>query len=407
MRGSPGNRVLMLLENSPYVSDSRVRREAETLVGAGYQVTVISPANSAGPGTMVLNGVRVYRYPLPPTSSGFLGYLVEYGYSLVVAFFLSIYVFFRHGFDIIHAHNPPDLYVLIAAFYKPFGKRFVFDHHDLAPEMYYARFGGQGNPLVFRALQFFERLSCRLADHVIATNHSYRAMEMERGGVPAERITVVRNAPDPKRMRLVEPDPQLRQSGKAIIGYVGALGAQDGLDYLLRALRHLVYDLGRTDFYCVIVGKGDTLPALRQLATELRINDHVHFTGWVSDDDLLRYLSSADICVDPDPKNPFNDRSTMIKMMEYMALAKPIVAFDLTEHRVTAQDAAVYARPNDELDFARRIAELIDDPERRRVMGLRGQERVTTQLEWSHQAAQLLSVYDRLAPVAQTVRAEG
>jgi glycosyltransferase involved in cell wall biosynthesis len=231
---------------------------------------------------------------------------------------------------------------------------------------------------------------------VIATNESYRAIEMARGRVPAERITVVRNGPHLESLHPVEPDAALRQRAGTILGYVGRMGPQDGVDYLLRALYHLVYDLDRRDVFCVIIGKGDMLPELKTLAKELDVEKHVWFTGWIPDEDLIRYLSTADICIDPDPSNPFNDHSTMVKMMEYMALGKPIVAFDLPEHRVTAQAAALYARPNDELDFARQIAALMDDPERRKTMGQQGQERVETELAWSHQEEHLLEAYDAL-----------
>lgn len=393
---SAGSHVLMLLENDHYPQDSRVRNEASTLVSAGYQVSVICPKSSGQRWRESVNGVRVYRYPAPPAGSGFLTYLWEYGYCLVMSFVLSIVVAFRRKIDIIHTHNPPDIFVLIAMFYKVLGARVVFDHHDLAPEMYYARFGNKGHRLVYRALVFFERLSCRVADHVIATNQSYKAVQMERHGVPEERITIVRNGPDLDRLQRVDPDPDLSQNAVTIIGYVGTMGFQDGIDYFLRAVRHLVYDLRRTDVFCVLVGKGDAWQSLRAYATELEIDKYVWFTGRISDVDLLRYLSAADICVDPDPSNPFNDRSTMIKMMEYMALGKPIVAFDLPEHRVTAQDAAVYARPNDELDFATKIAWLMDHPEERRERGSKGRKRVETTLAWPHQVNDLLEVYRSL-----------
>ena len=393
MKASAGRRVLMLLENAPYSEDPRVAREAATLVSAGYEVSVICPSGPQQHWREVLDGVHIYDFPSPPDADGFLGYLVEYGYSMVATFFISLVVCLREGLDIIHAHNPPDTFVFIAALYKLLGKAFVFDHHDLAPELYRARFKDGGSGLVYEALVLLEKLSCRLADCVIATNESYKGVEMERGNVPDERITIVRNGPDLERLQPVEPDPVLRQRANTILGYVGGLGPQDGVDYLLRALGHLVYDFGRRDILCVIVGKGNVLPDLKALARELHIEEYVWFTGWIPDGDMIRYLSTADICVDPDPSNPFNDRCTMVKMMEYMALGKPIVAFDLPEHRVTAQDAAVYARPNDELDFAQRILALMDDPERREKMGQIGRHRVETELAWPHQEQYLLEAY--------------
>ena len=392
-----GRRVLMLLENNPYPQDARVRREARTLAEAGYQVTVISPARPGQPWRETIDGVRAYRYPSLPEASGVVGYLFEYGYSAVAMFVLSLLVYLREGFDVIHAANPPDTLVFIAAAYKLLGKRFVYDHHDLVPELYYARLAGRGNRLTHFGLLVLEKLSLRYADHVIATNESYRAMEMERGGVRPERITIVRNGPELNSRQVIEPDPGLRQKGKTIIGYVGVMGIQDGVDYLLRALHHLVYDMGRRDVFCVLIGGlGSAQPSLRRLATQLGLDDYVWFTGWVSDADLLRYIASADICVDPDPSNPFNDRSTMTKMLEYMAQGKPIVAFDLPEHRFTAQAAAMYARPSDELEFARAVAQLMDDPARRQAMGVFGRRRVETELAWHYSARNLVEAYRRL-----------
>jgi len=242
-----------------------------------------------------------------------------------------------------------------------------------------------------------EKLSLRYADHVIATNESYKAVEMRRGGVPPERITIVRNGPEANGGQLAEPDARLRQTGRTIIGYVGVMGPQDGLDYLLRALDHLVHDLGRTQVLCVLIGgHGSAQPSLKRLAKQLGLDDHVWFTGWVSDVDLLRYIASADICVDPDPSNPFNDQSTMIKMLQYMAQAKPIVAFDLPEHRFTAQDAALYVQPNDELAFARALAQLMDDPKRREAMGAFGHERIRSKLAWHYSVQNLVGAYRQL-----------
>ena len=396
MKASVGNRILMLLENNPYPRDARVRQEAKALVAAGYEVTVICPQGKNQGWHETIDGVRAYRYPLPSQGDGLLGYLWEYGYSLLATFCLSLLVFFRHGFDIIHAHNPPDIMVLVALIYKPLGKKFIFDHHDLAPEMYYARFGGEGNPAVHRALVAFEQLSCKVADHLIATNNSYKAMAMQRSGIPAERITVVRNGPDLQRLRLVEENAKLRQKAGSIIGYVGEMGVHDGIDYLLRALHHLIYTLDKRDFYCVIIGTGDAWEQLKKTAVELNLTEYTWFPGRVSEEDLVSFLSTADICVDPDPSNPFNDRCSMIKMSEYMALSKPIVAFDLPEHRVTAQQAALYAKANDELDFARQLATLMDDPAQRQAMGKFGRERVETVLAWSHQSKELIKAYAHL-----------
>jgi glycosyltransferase involved in cell wall biosynthesis len=406
MRALAGRRVLMLLENCPYPQDGRVRREATTLTGAGYHVTVIGPASKGQPWRERCDGVAVYRYPAPPDAGGLLGYLWEYAYSMIAAFVLSLYIFVWSGIDIVHAHNPPDTFVIIAAFYKLLGKQFVYDHHDLSPEMYYARFGGGGSRLIYRLLVALEQLSCRLADRVIATNQSYKSIEIQRGGVPDERIAIVRNGPELHRIRPVAPEPELRPKDTMLLVYVGVMGVQDGVDYLLRALRHLAFDLDRGDFACVLVGTGDALPSLRSLARQLGLSDHVHFVGWLEHVNVLRYLNAADICVAPEPSNPYNDRSTMIKIMEYMAVGKPIVAFDLPEHRFTAQAAALYARPNDEREFARALAQLMDDRERCQVMGAFGLQRVQTELAWSYSVPNLLETYRSLemAPYYGRVR---
>jgi glycosyltransferase involved in cell wall biosynthesis len=398
MKVSSNNRILMLLENLPYPNDVRVRREATALTAAGYRVSIICPAGKDQASRETINGVRVYRFTPPQSANSFMGYLWEYSYSMAATFALSLLVFFSEGFDVIHAHNPPDTFVFIAVFYKLFGKRFIFDHHDLSPEMYCARFATGGNRLVYNALVLLEKLTCRLADHVIATNESYKKIEMERDRVPEENITIVRNGIELGCPHHVEADPFLRLKGKTIIGYVGVMGFQDGVDYLLRALHHLIQDLGRTDFCCILIGTGDAWPSLRVLARQLDLDEYVRFTGFVSHEDLLRYLCAADICVDPDPSNPFNDRSTMVKMIQYMSLRKPIVAFDLPEHRLTAGDAAIYVPPNDERAFAKALAHLMDDSSLRETLAAFGLHRFETALAWDFSIPKLLEAYRAVLP---------
>jgi glycosyltransferase involved in cell wall biosynthesis len=362
----------MLLQNAPYPHDPRVRSEAKALTTAGYQVTLICPGVEGQPWHEIFEGMRIYRFPRPSYASSLLGYLYEYGYSMLMIFIISLFVFVRHGFDVVHAHCPPDAFVFITAFYRILGKRFVYDHHDLSPELYNARFEGDGNRYVYSTLSFLERLSCRLADHVIATNQSYKKVEMK-----------------------------LRQGGKIVICYVGVMGSQDGVDYLLRALKHLVYDMGRTDLFCYLVGRGEAVPRLKSLIEQLGISEYVLFTGWVDRMEVPGYINAADICVAPEPSNPYNDRSTSIKVMEYMQHAKPIVAFDLPEHRFSAQDAAVYANPNDEREFAQKIASLIDDPGQRQRMGQIGRKRIEKELAWSYQEQHLLGAYRDLIGAPQ------
>lgn len=386
------NRVLMMLENAAYLQDSRVRPEATALVDAGYQVSVITPGIITERPYAVVDGVHIYRYPVLFQGRGALGYLFEYGYALVATFILSWVVLVHRGFDLIHAHNPPDIFVFIAAFYKLWGKRFIYDQHDLTPEMYGALFEKRDGKLV-QLLIWMERLSCRLADQVIVANQSHQRMAMQRSGVPQGRFTVVRNGPKLDAGTPVEPQPGIRQTGKLVLCYVGVMGYHDGVDYLLRALDVLVHTMKRADLHCVLVGAGGAWQSMKSLSQELHLDDYVCFTEWVERSEVNRYICAADICVAPEPSNPYNDRCTVIKVAEYMALGKPVVAFDLPEHRYTAQAAALYARPNEVADLAQKIATLMDDPGLRQSLGELGRRRVETELAWPYQVKHLLAAY--------------
>ncbi|RJP50448.1 MAG: glycosyltransferase WbuB [Anaerolineaceae bacterium] len=387
----------MLLENCSFPRDDRVRREARALAAQGYRVSVIAPASGSEPRREVWEGIMVYRYQPPAERIGFIGYIWEYGYSMVAIFLLSLAVFIREGFDIIHAHQPPDLFAFIAAFYKLFGKKYVLDHHDLAPDLYEARFRERAKPAVTRVLAALERFSCRIADRVIATNESYKRVEMERGRVPEENIAIIRNGPDLQEVFQTPPDPSLRENGKTVIGYVGVMGTQDGVDNLLRSIQNLVFTLNRKDVKCILVGSGNTLSDLKTMAVELGIDEHVHFTGWVNgQDEVRRYLNAMDICTAPEPGDIYNQRSTAAKVMEYMAVGKPIVSFDLVEHRYSAQEAARYACPNDSLDFARQIAFLMDNPQERERLGNLGLARIQNELAWQNQSSALVNLYNGL-----------
>ncbi len=388
-------RILMLLENCPYPQDIRVRNESISLTKSGYQVVVVCPMKKRQKWQETINDVRVYRYPAPPSADGFLGYIVEYSYSLIAAFLFSLIVFLRHGFDIIHAHNPPDIFVLVAVCYKILGKQFVFDQHDLSPEMYYARFSGQGSTLVYKSLLMFERLSCRIADHVITTNQSYKKQIIQRNKLHESSVTIVRNGPILEELPTLN-DVSREKNGKAALCYVGDMGFHDGVDYLLRSLYCILNKYNRDDFFCTLVGDGDALESLQILAEELQITDHLIFTGWIEYDEVPLYLNQSDICVAPEPSNSYNDRSTMIKILEYMAFSKPIIAFDLPEHRFSAGDAAVYAESNNELEFAAQIVQLMDDHEKQKQLGKIGRERIKANLAWCHQKDYLINVYKQL-----------
>ncbi len=404
-------RVLMLVENS-YPSDTRVRNEANLLVSAGYEVSVISLGGHDLPRFEMVAGVRVLRFPRlelfkktvgSPSRLGrlflklktFCGYTTEYLYFTGSCFILSSYVFLRYGFDVIHAHNPPDTLFIVALPFKLLGKKFVFDHHDLCPELYMSRYK-VSETLATRLLRLTEYCTLKLADVTIATNDSYKSVQIARGGREPATIFVVRNGPDATRMSIVPPSLRLRSMNKIILVYIGCLNPQDGVDFLLRSLSHLLHDLKRLDFHCVIMGKGDSLDDLRELATNLRIDGCVELTGFVPDEDLWSNLSAADICVDPDPSSPLNDVSTWIKIMEYMAYAKPIVSFDLKETRYSAQDAALFVPCNDEPAFAQAIATLMDNASMRETMGLFGRKRVEADLQWSVVGRNLLNAYESL-----------
>lgn len=384
------HRVLMLLENCSYPRDSRVRHEAEALTQAGYHVTVISPNLHAESPRETINGVKVCRFPAPPPANGAFGYFREYLLTSFWILLLSIWVLFRSGVDIVHAHNPPDVYFVLVPLLRLIGIRFVYDHHDLAPELYDARFEGSGSPLLHRLLCWCEGLSYRAASHVLVTNESYRLLAIERGKIPAKRITIVRNGPDELLLQPSAPHDGI------VIGYVGSLGFHDGGEYLLSALDALIHVLKYRDFRCVIAGDGDAFDTLRSLARQLEITDWVEFRGWLTCEDVKQCLQQVDICAAPEPFNPYNDQSTMIKIMEYMAAGKPIVAFNLTEHRRSAGESAIYAQPNDVIDFARCLLALIRDPVRRERMGRIGQTRIASELAWHYQADALIRAYSSL-----------
>jgi Glycosyltransferase len=325
----------------------------------------------------------------------FLGYVIEYCYFTAACFVVSSYVFVRQGFDVMHAHNPPDTLFLAALPFKLLGKKFVFDQHDLSPELYRSRYSAaEGFYTWF--LRIFEWCSLKLADIAIATNESYKQIQIERANKNPQHIFVVRNGPSRMRMTLTAPSVRLKGMNKSILCYIGSLNPQDGVDYLLRSLHHLLRVLKRSDFHCLIMGTGDSLQDLRDLAGRLELNGCVELTGFVSDEDLQANLAAADICVDPDPSSPLNDVSTWIKVMEYMASAKPIVTFDLKETRFSARDAAIYVKPNNETQFAEAIAHLMDQPKLQKEMGVYGRRRVEDELQWARVGKNLLTAYETL-----------
>jgi len=388
-------RVLIIVENLPCPFDRRVWQEARTLAAAGYQVSIICPKAPGFEESFVqIDGIDIHRHRLPAEADGVLGYALEYSVALAMEFWLSLKILFGRGFDVIHACNPPDTIFLIGGFYKLFGKKFLFDHHDINPELYEAKFGKRG--FGRRLLIALERMSFSTADMVISTNESYRQIAIDRGGKNPEDVFVVRSGPDLSRIRQVPANPALRKGRKYLVGYVGVMGKQEGIDLLLQAVQLIVHHLKRTDIQFGLVGGGTELTAMRELAKQLGVAEYVTFTGRAPDAELLEMLNTADICVNPDRANEMNDRSTMNKVMEYMALAKPVVQFDLTEGRVSAGDASWYARPNDVADLAQKIVALLGDENQRIHMGAIGRERVEQVLAWQHEAPRLLAAYEHM-----------
>ncbi|WP_063726523.1 glycosyltransferase family 4 protein [Streptomyces sp. RTd22] len=385
-----GRRALILVENLSVPFDRRVWQECTTLRDAGWEVHVICPRGEKRDTEpeAEIDGVRIHRYPLRAATGGPAGYLREYGSALWHTVRLARKV---GPVDVVHACNPPDLLFLPALWLKRRGARFVFDQHDLVPELYLSRFD-RGEDLLYRAVCALERRTYRAADIVLATNESYRDVAVRRGGRRPEDVFVVRSAPAIDRFQPVPPEPELKR-GKHLLCYLGVMGPQDGVDYALRALAKLRDELGRTDWHAVFVGAGDAFDAMVELSRRLGLSEQVQFTGRIPDADLVRYLSTADVCLSPDPRNPLNDVSTMNKVLEYMAMGRPIVSFDLREARVSAGDAAVYAPANDEAAFAGLIALLLDDPEKRARMGKLGQERISGPLSWRNSQASLLAAY--------------
>lgn len=394
MMGYAG-KVLIIVENLPVPFDSRVWQEANALTEVGYKVSIICPK---GKGYEKLyehiNDISIYRHPLSVEGNGLFGYLREYIEALFWEFYLSIKVFFREGFDVIHACNPPDDIFIIGIIWKLFGKKFVFDHHDINPELYIAKFGKKN--LFYKILLWLEKMTFRVSDISIATNQSYKDIAVNRGGMKGENVYIVRSGPDLERIREVPKDERLKEGKKYMVGYVGVMGQQEGLDYLVRAVKYIVTVKKRDDIIFVLVGGGPALQSLKEYVLQQELNDYIKFTGRVSDEDLLKYLNTSDICVAPDLYNEMNDKSTMNKILEYMALGKPIVLFDLKEGRYSAQEAALYARPNDEIDFAEKILELINNEGKRQMMGQYGKQRINNELKWDITKQELIKAYNRV-----------
>lgn len=389
----PGKRVLIIVENLAVPFDRRVWLEAQALRDARCRVTVICPKmQNYTRSYEVLDGIKIYRHPLPfEAAHGGFAFLLEYVIALFFQLILSLWIFARSGFDVIHACNPPDTIFLVGMLYKPFGVRFLFDQHDINPELYVAKYGRQG--FYHRVLLSLEKMTYRTADVVIATNNSYRAIAMERGDKNANDIFIVRSAPDLRSFHPVAPDERLKNGRKYLVAYLGVMGKQEGIDLLLESVRHLVHTENRKDISFLAIGGGPERDRLQQLCRQYKLDSYVTFTGRIPDSQLLTCLSTADLCVNPDRVNEMNDKSTMNKIMEYMAVGKAIVQFDMTEGRYSAGEASLYAKPNDPVDFAKKIAKLLADASLRETMGAAGLLRLQKQLDWKFSREVLVQAY--------------
>lgn len=388
-------RVVILVENLPVPFDRRVWQESQTLRDAGYDVTVICPAAEGFPaGRYSIEGIAVRRFALPVEAARTTGYIAEYLLALLAMLRHLCAVAFRGRVDVIHACNPPDLLFMLAVPFKVLCRtRFVFDHHDVSPELLLAK-GHSRRSLVVRLALVLERLTFRYADVSIATNDSYRRLAVERGRMDPSRVFVVRSGVNLERVRMVGGNASLKRGREHLVAYVGVMGRQEGIDYLLDAAYAIVHGMGRRDVQFTLAGSGPEIERLKARSRELGLNGYVEFLGRVSDDVLFQLLETADVCVNPDEHNLMNDMSTMNKILEYMAFGKPIVQFDLTEGRISAGEASLYSSPNDAVAMAKDIVELIDDPHARERMGAIGRERLVSSLTWDHQKAALLNAYE-------------
>jgi len=391
-------RVLVLLQNGAINKDYRVQQEIFTLLDAGYKVSLICPASPDG---IVWGrpGVKTYYFDPAPDGDGLLSYINEYRYSFLKMLKMSLRALRETGFDLIHACNPPDFFFTFAMLFKILGKRFIYDQHDLSPELYLSRFS-KTNRVLYRGLLMMEKLSYRTADVVITTNESYKRIAVKRGGKKPEQVFVVRNGPYYDETVTARSNTELKAGRKYMVCCIGEISPQDGVEYLVLAADYLIKVKGRKDITFNLVGSGAALEDLKRLVTRLGIEDFVRFPGWISDrNELYEYLLTADVCVSPEPRNPLNNHSTFIKVLDYLAASKPIVAFDLEETKVSAGEAALYAMPNDERDLAEKINELIEDPSLRSRLGRIGRERVDRMLDWKHTKPILVDAYKNVVEV--------
>ncbi len=387
-------KILIIVENLPVPFDTRVWQEATTLVDNGYTVSVICPKGKGYEKAYEkLCGVHIFRHDLPTEGSGPVGYAKEYGAALYHEMRIAQWIYKRIGFDVIHGCNPPDNIYMVARRFRKYGVSYVFDHHDICPELFEAKFGKKKG-LLYRSQLWLERKTYENAAFAFVTNESYKEIAIRRGGMAPDRVYVLRSGPKLERLQIRPPREELKGGRKYMVGYVGVIGKQEGIPYLLKAAAYIRKELQRDDICYGIVGGGTSLEEMKALSSRLGLDDIVTFTGRAPDEVMLDYLNTADICVNPDEYNPMNDKSTMNKVLEYMALGKPIVQFDLTEGRYSAQGASLYAKPNDSQDMAEKIVALLEDEKKREEMAKLGRRRVVEELSWEHTSKALLEGYE-------------
>lgn len=391
-------KVLIVVENLSVPFDRRVWRECQALCEAGYQVSAISPVgvDVDTKRREIVDGVAIFRYPIVQAAGSFVSYLLEYGIASVMSFWLMWVVLFRTGFDVVQICNPPDLLILAALPFRLLGKKVIFDQHDLSPEIYEMQKGkGWKNEFVVRVLLAFEKITYFFSDIVMVVNESCKKIAVGRGSRSEHDVFVVRNGPSLQNLRDVQPNPSLKNGSKYLLSYVGMMGPQEGIDLMLRAIRNLRVVHGRSDFHVRIMGGGTVLEPMKRYAAELGIDDRVEFTGSVDYPQVMEGIATADLCLCPDPKTPLSDKCSMVKAVEYMSLGRAFVAFDLEEVHFFAAGAAVFARPNDEADFAAKINDLLDNEDQRTAMGKIGKERVIERLTWEHSKEALYAAYNK------------
>lgn len=387
-------KVLIIVENLPVPFDTRVWQEATTLAENGYLVSVICPKGKGYDADYeYLKGVHVYRHDLPAEGNGALGYAREYFCALREELRLAKRIYKERGFHVIHGCNPPDDIYMVARRFKKKGVDYVFDHHDICPELFEAKFG-KASGLLYKSQLWLERQTYNHCAFAFVTNESYKQIAISRGGMQEDKVFVLRSGPKLERLKITPAKSEIKRGRRFMVGYVGVIGQQEGIEYLLKAAKYIKEELHRDDIFWGVVGGGPHLEALRKQSHEMGLDDILEFTGRVSDEVLLDYLNTADVCVNSDEYNAMNDKSTMNKILEYMALGKPIVQFDLTEGRFSAQEASLYAEPNNAIDMADKIIQLLDNPAKRKEMSEYGRQRIVNELSWEHTSRALLEGYD-------------